>query len=779
MAEAVQSLLFLFNVTLGQTCDLSAHIPYAGIALRDGLIAAAHELGSFNGPVTLDDQFDASLAANNTEELLGDEWDCLALACTTGTDASLAALRVAKEARAPLLGAASGAGSLRTPFSGVAVNLRPSYMDEIAAIVSYAVRARGWGRAVALVAQREDPGPELKRTLEKAMLELSPRGSAITSFYAEDTPELILAALQEVLQKDPQVVILYGYGGPLGRVIADARKVPKDDDDGLPPLFTLSSTDASQFRESLIAENTSLEGIYVSESVMSPVNGTSTLVVRYTRAMLRRFPQRAPDFLSLEGYIVGRLFHAVLKETSRLYDEVTRQRFLDTLYDREQLWTLDDLQIGPFSRPAPGCVPSTTVECGCSQGLHTVYIFGLVDGPFTEIPNSRWDFNTCGTVIDMKLEAVEKLGALVAFLCTAAISVCLSVTAYAVMESGDSGVMDEVERLLGRESFLEAANAKQRDAIVSVLAAPSYLESRHHARFVSPRQPCIVEYCSHGTREDCRRARAAPYACPRVHWRRVERAHTDPTLGDCSYLDGCRHMDTCKFMHYEVDAPTPVPPGGSTHDAQWISCDIRSLDLSVLGKFGVIMADPPWDIHMELPYGTLNDEEMKSLNVQSLMDDGLMFLWVTGRAMEVGRECLAIWGYRVVEELLWVKTNQLQRIIRTGRTGHWLNHSKEHCIIGIKGNPQLNRMLDCDVLVSEVRETSRKPDEVYSLIERMSPGTRKLELFGRMHNTHKGWITLGNQLQGTKLFDQEILRRASEKYGSLAAVPGIRATKES
>ena len=29
-----------------------------------------------------------------------------------------------------------------------------------------------------------------------------------------------------------------------------------------------------------------------------------------------------------------------------------------------------------------------------------------------------------------------------------------------------------------------------------------------------------------------------------------------------------------------------------------------------------------------------------------------------------------------MDEVIWVKTNQLQRIIRTGRTGHWLNHGK-------------------------------------------------------------------------------------------------------
>ena len=77
-------------------------------------------------------------------------------------------------------------------------------------------------------------------------------------------------------------------------------------------------------------------------------------------------------------------------------------------------------------------------------------------------------------------------------------------------------------------------------------------------------------------------------------------------------------------------------------------------------------------------------------------------LLTSGRAMELGRECLEIWGYKRVDELIWVKTNQLQRLIRTGRTGHWINHSKEHCLVGVKGNPAINRNLDCDVLVAEV-----------------------------------------------------------------------------
>lgn len=73
---------------------------------------------------------------------------------------------------------------------------------------------------------------------------------------------------------------------------------------------------------------------------------------------------------------------------------------------------------------------------------------------------------------------------------------------------------------------------------------------------------------------------------------------------------------------------------------QWINCDIRNFRMDILGQFGVIMADPPWDIHMELPYGTMADDEMRTLNVPALQTDGLIFLWVTGRAMELGREWL-------------------------------------------------------------------------------------------------------------------------------------------
>jgi len=58
-----------------------------------------------------------------------------------------------------------------------------------------------------------------------------------------------------------------------------------------------------------------------------------------------------------------------------------------------------------------------------------------------------------------------------------------------------------------------------------------------------------------------------------------------------------------------------------------------------------------------------------------------------------------------------------------------------------------------------VRETSRKPDEIYLLIERMFPGGRKSELFARPHNRRPGWISLGNQLPGIYLKEPDTIKR--------------------
>ena len=344
---------------------------------------------------------------------------------------------------------------------------------------------------------------------------------------------------------------------------------------------------------------------------------------------------------------------------------------------------------------------------------------------------------------------------------------------------------DSIESLLSMQSAKEREHKKVQEEILLLLSKPTAKEQFLVEKFSSQGGAQLQEFCQYGTKDECMKTNQTPEPCKRLHFRKILHKHTDESLGDCSFLNTCFHMDTCKYVHYEIDYPeknknqvallkkelslskkvemkdgtvTMFPP-------QWVQCDLRYFDMSVLGKCAVVMADPPWDIHMELPYGTMSDDEMRKLDVPNLQDDGFLFLWVTGRAMELGRECLELWGYKRVDELIWVKTNQLQRIIRTGRTGHWLNHGKEHCLVGVKGDPKgVNRGLDCDVIVAEVRATSHKPDEIYGIIERLSPGTRKVELFGRPHNVQPNWITLGNQVDGVRLKDPDVVSLFQKRY---------------
>ncbi|KAI5960149.1 IME4 [Candida pseudojiufengensis] len=297
----------------------------------------------------------------------------------------------------------------------------------------------------------------------------------------------------------------------------------------------------------------------------------------------------------------------------------------------------------------------------------------------------------------------------------------------------------------------------------------------------------------------------------KIHFLPILYNHTDLKLGDCSYLDTCHKIKTCRYLHYYTLHPTSNTTSTSSSNTntisntitnqesnsnantkttnqksnlieeltnldyslgeifssgfkeisqpQWINCDINQLNFSKLGKFSAIISDPAWLIHQNLPYGTFGDLELINLKINELQDEGIIFLWVTARSLDIGRQALAKWGYEIINEVIWVKLNQLKRIIVTGRTGHWLNHSKEHLLVGLKGKPNwLNLKIDLDIIISNTRETSRKPDEIYDIIDRMcGPFARKLEIFGRQHNVRPGWLTIGNQLNGINLNEPELI----------------------
>lgn len=179
---------------------------------------------------------------------------------------------------------------------------------------------------------------------------------------------------------------------------------------------------------------------------------------------------------------------------------------------------------------------------------------------------------------------------------------------------------DEVMWLLNAPSVRDKENRRVGVEIQELLNTKSVKEQLMVERFQSAGGSQLREFCPRKTRENCRRSSGSGRACPRLHFRKIIQSHTDESLGDCSFLNTCFHMESCKFVHYEIDETLETEPhqrtskrpqpslqvtGTKLVPPQWINCDLRNFDMSILGKFTVVMADPPWDIHMELPYGNI------------------------------------------------------------------------------------------------------------------------------------------------------------------------------
>lgn len=111
-----------------------------------------------------------------------------------------------------------------------------------------------------------------------------------------------------------------------------------------------------------------------------------------------------------------------------------------------------------------------------------------------------------------------------------------------------------------------------------------------------------MQFCPHGTKAECQRS-VGNKTCKKLHFKKIIQKHTDESLGDCSFLNTCFHMDTCKYVHYEVDRatqakdslPTVQNRGAITgtesttlFPAQWVQCDLRYLDMTVLGNYYIL-----------------------------------------------------------------------------------------------------------------------------------------------------------------------------------------------
>ncbi len=162
-------------------------------------------------------------------------------------------------------------------------------------------------------------------------------------------------------------------------------------------------------------------------------------------------------------------------------------------------------------------------------------------------------------------------------------------------------------------------------------------------------------------------------------------------------------------------------------------------------KFTTIVIDPPWDWGDEgdvnqlgrakPDYSTMSLEELKKLPIPNITKkDAHIYLWITNRSLPKGFELLQAWGFRYITCLTWCKPSF--------GMGNYFRGSTEHLLFGVKGSlPLKNKNTGTWFQAKRGKGGhSSKPDELYKLVEKCSPGLY-LDYFGRKER--KGWYTYG------------------------------------
>jgi len=182
------------------------------------------------------------------------------------------------------------------------------------------------------------------------------------------------------------------------------------------------------------------------------------------------------------------------------------------------------------------------------------------------------------------------------------------------------------------------------------------------------------------------------------------------------------------------------------------------LDLlaSVRGTYGTILADPPWRFsnrtgkmapeHRRLArYSTMTLEEIMELPVAQLArTPSHLYLWVPNALIAEGLEVMKRWGFEYKTNIVWYKIRKDGGPDGRG-VGFYFRNVTELLLFGVRGRM---RTLDpgrtqVNIVRTRKREHSRKPDEVYPIIEGCSPGPY-LELFARHNRTN--WTQWGNEI---------------------------------
>lgn len=311
------------SVTFAQVAAFDGPAAALGTGMNLGIRAAfeeANAAGGVHGRMlkldNMDDGYEPDRSASLVKTVI-DENNHIALIGAVGTPTSSATQPIATEANVPFIGPFTGAGFLRNADLGNIFNVRASYFAETEAWIQYLVDQQGM-KSIAILYQDDGFGrvglDGVTAALEKRGMTLAAEGT-----YTRNTTA-VKKALLEIRKAKPDAVVMVGAYKPVAEFIKLARKMKLD-----AAYVNISFVGSDALAKEL---GDAGEGVIISQVVPFPWDASVPVVAQYTEALKAVDAAAEPGFVSLEGYIVGRLAIAGLESAGK---ELTRESYLAAL----------------------------------------------------------------------------------------------------------------------------------------------------------------------------------------------------------------------------------------------------------------------------------------------------------------------------------------------------------------------------------------------------------------------------------------------------------------
>ncbi|MDE0030123.1 MAG: ABC transporter substrate-binding protein [Deltaproteobacteria bacterium] len=311
-------------VVFGQSCALSGPAKALGEGMRLGIAAAfeeANRAGGIHGRQlrleTRDDRYEPEAAIANTNHLIGEK-RVFALIGAVGTPTSKAAEPIATEAGVPYVGAFTGAEFLRDARRRpTVINVRASYYQETEEMVERLTRDLGVQR-IGILYQDDSYG---RAGLAGTLQALHRRGMTLVAeaTYPRNT-RAVKTAVLDLREGRPEAVIIVGAYEPVAEFIKWSRYL-----DFNPVFVNISFVGSSALARAL---GPSGENVIVTQVVPFPHDRWIPVVGQYHEALRAVAASAEPGFVSLEGYLTGRVAVEALR---RAGPNPTREGFIRAL----------------------------------------------------------------------------------------------------------------------------------------------------------------------------------------------------------------------------------------------------------------------------------------------------------------------------------------------------------------------------------------------------------------------------------------------------------------